>query len=326
MERIVEPDNLRLAWIKTIRGKRDCKSVLVFRKNLEQNLEEIGKSLSTVTRNWGPYSTFRIFDPKERDITVAPIADRVAYHAIMNICEEFFDSRLIYDTYACRRGKGQVAALRRAKDFSAKHKWYLKLDIRHYFASIDHEILERLLWRLFKDTLLMKNFSNLIGSYETETGKGIPIGSLTSQYFANYYLGSLDRFVKEQLRCREYVRYMDDFVLWSNSREELRGWKRKLSMFLREELQLQLKVPALNRTEFGISFLGFRVFPGILRLSHRGRYRFRRKCRKYMGYYRMGKWTEETLAEHLCPLFSFVEQAESIEFRRHVCEEEGICP
>lgn len=242
------------------------------------------------------------------------------------MCEPIFDSRSIYDSYACRRGKGQVAALMRAKEFSAKRAWYLKLDIRHYFASIDHEILKRLLGRLFKDALLMKNFSNLIASNETVPGKGIPIGSLTSQFFANYYLGYMDRFVKERLRCREYIRYMDDFVLWANSREELRTWRNQLVSFLHEELRLEVKEPVINRSYVGLPFLGFRVYPGRLRLSHRGRYRFRRKCRKYMNYYRTGVWTEETLAEHLSPLFSFVELAESFAFRRRVCKEEGICP
>ena len=155
---ITDSDNLRLAWTKAIRGKRSAASVLTYRENLDRNLRQLSESLASGTYSWGPYFSFKIHDPKERVIKVAPLADRIAHHAICHVCEPFFERFQIYDSYACRKGKGQLAALHRAVHFSSKYGWYLKLDVRKYFDSISHEILFRQLERLFKDPILLKLF------------------------------------------------------------------------------------------------------------------------------------------------------------------------
>ncbi len=136
----------------------------------------------------------------------------------MNLCEPIFERRSIYDSYACRKGKGRLAAIDRAREFCRRNRFFLKMDIRRYFDSVNHEVLRSLLRRMFKDERLLQLFKQIIESYETTPGTGIPIGNLTSQHFANSYLGSLDRFIKEELRCRHFVRYMDDFVVWSDDR------------------------------------------------------------------------------------------------------------
>ena len=221
IDRIVEPDNLRLAWLKTIRGKSTERAVLRFRPSLGDCLEGIASDFVNGTYRWGEFSRFTIFDPKERQIKVAPLRDRIAYHAICNICGPVFERYQIDQSCACRKGKGQTEAIRLAVSYSRNNNWYLKLDVRKYFDSVCHSVLEKLLFRLFKDQRLLVLFHSLIDSYHTEAGRGIPIGSLTSQYFANHYLGTLDHFVKEHLHCRAYVRYMDDFILWDNSNEVL---------------------------------------------------------------------------------------------------------
>ncbi len=143
------------------------------------------------------------------------------HHALTLVCEPVFERLLIADTFACRRGKGREAAVERAKQFARRYPWFLKLDIRKYFNSIDHERLLWLLGRKFKDRRLLDLFGRIIASYEVTPGRGVPIGSLTSQHFANFYLAGLDRFVKEGLRAGGYVRYMDDFVVWDENRTRL---------------------------------------------------------------------------------------------------------
>ncbi|MCL2120009.1 MAG: DNA polymerase [Planctomycetaceae bacterium] len=217
---------------------------------------------------------------------------------MINVCEPFFENYQIFDSYASRKGKGQFTALERAKRFSRKNIWFLKLDIRKYFDSISRDVLKRLLFRRFKDVCVLQNFEQIIDSYESESGRGVPIGNLTSQYFANHYLAVLDHFVKEQLRVGCYVRYMDDFVLWHDDVNFLKQAARTLENFLAEELRLTVKPPFLNRCDHGMTFLGFRVFPDKIVLSHRSRYRFRRKLRAMTEHFASGAWDESTYARH----------------------------
>ena len=172
---------------------------------LDENLAGLARDLAEGTYTVGPYHQFTIFDPKERLITAPCFRDRVLHHALTLVCEPVFERFLIADTFACRRGKGREAAVERAKQFARRYPWFLKLDIRKYFNSIDHEILLGLLARKFKDRRLLDLFGRIIASYEVAPGRGVPIGSLTSQHFANFYLGWLDRFVKEGLRAGGYV-------------------------------------------------------------------------------------------------------------------------
>ncbi len=168
-------------------------------------------------------------------------------------------------------------------------------------------------------------FGKIIGSYETAPGRGLPIGNLTSQHFANHYLAPLDRFIKEGLRRRAYVRYMDDFVVWGSRREELNGVRARVREFLAEELKLELKAePCLNRTAMGMDFLGYRLFPGTMRLARRSKVRFARKFRSYERAFLEGEWGEAELQRRVQALLAFVMPADSAAFRRHVLERFGV--
>ena len=318
ISRIVEPDNMRLAWLKTIRGKRTSSAVLRFCRDLDTNLSQIAAELCDGSYVWGTFSRFTIFDPKEREISVAPLRDRIAYHAICNVCTPVFERYQIDQSCACRKGKGQTEAIRLAMAYTRANSWYLKLDVRKYFDSVSHDVLGSLLARLFKDRCLLDLFGSLIDSYHTKPGRGIPIGSLTSQFFANHYLGILDHFIKEKLRCRAYVRYMDDFILWDNRKGILQGYWEEIDRFLTGKLQLTLKTPSLNRTKLGLSFLGYRLFPGHLRLARRSRTRLRNRYRKALLLFEKGVWDESAFARHVGPLFAFAARAESVRFRRRV--------
>ena len=328
MPSIIAADNLRLAFVKTVRGKRQTRCVVEFEKNLDDNLRCLAEEIRTCSRKWGPYKRFTIFDPKEREITVAPLGDRIAHHALMNVCEPVFERYQIFDSYASRRGRGQFAALKRAKEFSRSNAWFLKLDIRKYFHSISHVVLKKILQHRFKDVCVLGNFEKIIDSYEhtADTQSGVPIGSLTSQFFANHYLAVMDHFIKEHLKAGCYVRYMDDFVLWSDEPEFLKRTVRTLKDFLAQELRLSLKPPVLNRCPQGMTFLGFRVFPDKIVLSHRSRYRFRRKLRMMTEYFETGLWDELTYSRHLETLFAFIRHARSDSFRMRAMQEAGIDP
>jgi retron-type reverse transcriptase len=179
MEQVVERENLRQAFAKAAKGKRVKLDARVFAESLEENLQGLAAELADGTYRPGPYHQFTIFDPKQRIITAPCFRDRVLHHAIMNVCEPLFDRFLIADTFACRRGKGRLAALDRAVEFARRHEFFLKLDIRKYFDSISHRVLRERLERRFKDQRLLDLFGRIIAGYQTAPGRGVPIGSLT---------------------------------------------------------------------------------------------------------------------------------------------------
>jgi len=326
IERIADADNLRLAFWKASKGKRTKASVLEFRADLDRRLLELRDDLLGGDMQWGPYHTFMIYDPKKRMICAAPLRDRVAHHAIMNACELQFERFQVHDSYACRKGKGVDGAIERATRFCRSGDWYLKLDVRKYFDSVDHDVLKRLLRQRFKDRRVLELLDGVIDSYETTSGRGLPIGNLTSQYFANHYLGVVDHYVKEALGCRRYVRYMDDFVVWNKSRADLRRIRDAVVMFLQEQLNLELRPACLNACSRGMTFLGYRIFADRVRLARRSRRRFRRKLQRYHNNYVGGTWDEERTARHVQPLVAFVARAESTQYRRRVLDDLGLCP
>lgn len=326
IEAVAEADNLRLAFHKACRGKRTKSEVLHLRDNLDDELTKLRSELLEGAFVWGPYDSFKVFDPKERLISAAPFRSRVAQHALINICEPVFEAYQIFDSHACRKGKGLDAALRRALSFSRHGDWYLKMDIRKYFDTIDHDVLKGLLSRRFKDKAVIGLFDGIIASYATLPGKGVPIGNLTSQYFANHYLAPLDHFIKEDLRVRRYVRYMDDFVLWSGSKPELIEHNQQIDDFLKERLKLILKPLQINACDRGMTFLGYRIFPDGVGLAKRSRDRFRRKAILYTKFFEAGLWDEAELARHMEPLLAFVRRWGSRAFRERVIKGCGLCP
>lgn len=320
---VVTADNLRYAWLKAIRGKRTQPAVLNFRKQLSDNLRSIGADLASGNYVWGDFERFTIFDPKEREIKVAPFRDRVAYHALMNVCEPTFDRVQYHASCACRKGRGQFAALEIARRYSRERRFFLKNDVRKYFDSIPHDKLKNTILRLFKDNLVIKAFFDVVDSYCNTPGRGLPIGSLTSQFLANHYLNSLDRLIYEELKIPQYVRYMDDFVLWSDSREELRSAQKRIVEFVEELLDLELKPEALNASQFGVEFLGFIVRPSGLCLTRRSRKRYRRNYRQAIEALESGEWDELEFARHIESATEYVKHARGDAFLTRVFNELG---
>jgi hypothetical protein len=325
MAKIADAENLRLAFWKAAKGKRGKADCRVFQERLDENLATLGAELLADDVPVGNYHYFKVHDPKERLICAAAFRERVLHHALMNVCEPVLERAAVFDSYACRKGKGRLLAVERAQGYARGHRWFLKMDIRKYFDSIHHETLRGLLARKFKDSVLLGLFDRIIGSYHTTPGRGLPIGNLTSQHFANFYLGSLDRFLKEELQREAYVRYMDDFVVWGGSGRELRAVCERVRVFLAAELKLELKAnTAINRTAFGMDFLGYRLFPGTVRLARRSKVRFARKFRRYEAACRCGQWSELVLQQRVQALLAFVMPAESTAFRRHCLQRFGV--
>jgi hypothetical protein len=323
-ERICEPENLRLAFLKSARGKRGKREVGAYAARLDENLRLLREQLLARDADVGHYHFFTVHDPKERLICAAAFPERVLHHAIMNVCEPVLERYAIHDSYACRAGKGMHAAVRRAQVFAARYPWHLKLDVRKYFDSIRHARLLELLARRIKDTDVLRLFAEIVGTYHTQPGSGLPIGNLVSQHLANFYLGHLDHWVKETLRVAGYVRYMDDFVLWGGDRAELTGHLAAARGFLDAELGLALKENVqLNRSERGVPFLGYRVFPERLTLGPRARRRFARKLRGYEREWTDGAWSEADLARHVEALLSYVRFADTTALRRHILRRYG---
>lgn len=326
-ERILQRDNLRLAFWKAMKGKRDRPDAQAFAAQLEIELNGLTRPLQEGSLGFGISSQFTIFDPKERVITAPCFRERVVHHAIMNVCEPVFERWLIDDTFACRTGKGRIAALLRARQFSSRQPLAIKLDMRKYFDSVPQDILLANLARIFDDRRLLDLLSSIVGSYQTSPKRGLPIGSLTSQHLANFHLGWFDRFVKERLRVRGYVRYMDDCVLWSDSSNQLRELSAACDEYLSKELGLTLKHgEPIQQVRHGFEFLGCRVYPDHLKLNGRSRRRFRKKLRELEASFAAGEISESDLQERATSLIAFcqTDQLKSWTFRTQALQQLAV--
>lgn len=322
-DRIIEPDNLLRAFFRASRGRRGRAETREFASALRARLKTMAEQVCDATIPLGRSMQFVIHDPKQRIITAPCFEERVLHHAIMNVCEPVFERWLIHDTYACRVGKGRLKALARAQAFARRFPWFLKLDVRHYFDSVPHEALVDRLRRIFKDRPLLELLERIVRSHRAALGVGLPIGSLTSQHFANFYLGWFDRFAKEDLRAEGYVRYMDDMVIWGSTSCELHDALARIAQFLSGDLRLTLKpTPYWNRSMHGVDFLGVRVFPSRLVLNRRSRVRFRRKLQALELEHSRGAIGEIELQQRATALVDFTEAGglASWKFRSHVLE------
>ena len=320
IEKIADSDNLRLAFWKARKGKSHAIAVEKYRKNLDENLMILRQQIISGEVQVGDYRFFKIYEPKEREICASAFSEQVLHHALMNICHDYFEKKQIFDSYASRKGKGTYAALDRAKKYTRKYPWFLKLDMQKFFASIHHHVLKQQLEALFKDPILLQIFYAIINSYPTENERGLPIGNLTSQYFANHYLCGLDHFIKEKLFCRAYVRYMDDLIIWHFDKKALKNIYAEIRYFVENELLLSLKPVLLNKTENGLPFLGYLLFPHYTRLKQQSKQRFIKKWRIIEWHYHKGYWSEQKCQRKVLPLLAFTQKADSKKFREKVLD------
>ena len=308
--RLVAFDNLWLAWRRARRGKSRSAGAVLFELDLERNLIGLQRELADATWQPGAYRLFRIYEHKPRLIAAAPFRDRVVHHAVMNLIEPPLDARLIDDCYACRRGKGTHRAVDRYQQWSRRYAYAVKLDVRRYFPSIDHELLKDCLRRRIKDQRVLALLDRIIDAgpplgaddreqppfagddllTPLERPRGIPIGNLTSQFFANLFLDDFDHWVKQGLRCPAYLRYVDDMLLLANDKARLADWRSAIGERLGTlRLRLHEHRGQVQRTADGMTLLGYRVFPGFRRLPRQNLVRARRRLRTLAARYRAGR-------------------------------------
>jgi len=249
---------------------------------LENELWQLHRELVDKRYDPGKYHNFKIYEPKERIISAAPYRDRIVHHAIHNVLEPIFEPTFIYDSYATRKGKGTHAAIDRFQQFSRKNIYVLKCDVQKYFPSVDHSILMGLIKRKVGCSSTIWLIDKILSSHCNDDRGRMPIGNLTSQFFANIYLNGMDHFIKENLRCKYYVRYMDDFVIFHNDKQFLWHVKREVEKYLGMlKLRLHDSKCRVFKTENGVPFLGMLVFPDKRRLKRTSIVRFKRRLKKF---------------------------------------------
>lgn len=317
-------DNLYAAYLKARRGRRYDGEVLWFSMRLENELSQLYRELQTETYETGEYRTFIVCEPKRREVAALPFRDRVVHHAICNVIEPRFDRTFIAHSYACRVGKGthagahQITAWLRQLHRQGVEPYVLQADVQSYFASVDHETLIGILARKIACPRTLRLLTGIIRGAGRD-GKGIPIGNLTSQLFANIYLNELDQFVKHDLRAKHYLRYMDDFVILHADKGKLRRWRYRIGAFLRNRLQLQLNERTrLFPASQGIDFLGYRIWRTHRLLRKRSVRDMRRKLRRFEWQYAAGEISCERIEASIQSWLGHARHADTYNLRRRM--------
>ena len=268
--RIISLDNLFSAWKEFKKGKKNKPEVQEFEFNLEDNLFKLHQELKIKTYRHSNYTAFYVKDPKLRHIHKACVRDRVLHHAVFRILYPIFDQGFMYDSYSCRLGKGTHRAVARlekfAKRLSANYRrniFALKCDIRKFFDSVDQNILFGLIQKKIKDDGALQLINEIIKSFQEEQNKGLPLGNVTSQLFANIYLNEFDQFMKHKLKVKYYLRYTDDFIILHQDENYLKELLPTIKSFLKDELKLELHPNKvfIKKLSQGIDFLGYVVLP-----------------------------------------------------------------
>lgn len=333
-DKIISFKNLLLAARYAQKGKRFKSSTALFNLNLEKELLRLQKEIKDMAYRHGKYTDFFIYDPKKRLISAAPYRDRVVHHALCNIIEPIFDRSFIYDTYACRTGKGVHKAVDRYTQYARRYRYVLKCDIQKYFQSIDHEILLKIIFRKITCAKTLWLIETIIRSRNDrssplyfwgdnlftpfERSKGIPIGNLTSQFFANVYLNGFDHFVKEYLRC-PYIRYVDDWVIFDNSKIRLREIKKQMNDYLvAVRLKLHNNKCRTYRVKDGVRFLGYRIFPTHRLLKKENALRQRKRLKVLNDKYKQGQIALEEINQSVQSWIGHAGHADTYHLRSRI--------
>ncbi|RDH84315.1 MAG: hypothetical protein DIZ78_12270 [endosymbiont of Escarpia spicata] len=290
LEVVADWHNLAAAFGRAAIGAGRNPAVEQFCANLESNLERLRQQILLESVPVGEMTSFCIRDPKTRIIHAPCFRERVLHHALMAHVGPVLDRTLVDDTFACRRGKGGLAAVQRCQYHLRRFEWFVQIDIKGFFASIDQQILLALLQRKFKDPGLLRLVERIIRAYQSSPGRGLPIGALTSQHFANYYLAGLDRWLLEQMKVRGMVRYMDDLLWCCDTKIQARQSLLAAETFIRNKLSLEIKQPPrLGRSRYGTLFCGYRILPGRLLLSRRRKRRYIERRRFWEHSFEQGR-------------------------------------
>ena len=286
---IAERNNLTLAFHRAAKGKRYRADVWAFSSDFENNLTRLADDIRAARLPYNRFRSFTIFDPKQRRIHAACFEDRVFHHALMNLAGPVLERTLLPSSFACRPGKGVHNAVASLQKHLRRYAYYCQIDIQGYFAHIVHNRLLQLLARRFKGAGCLAQWQRIVSGYQTDSGMGLPIGSLTSQFCANYYLDGLDRLLASLPQVRAAIRYMDDIVWWCDDRHECLETLQIVTDWLWQERRLRVKPSVqIQPSRLGIRFCGFRILPGLIRLSRRRKRRFQTRRQYWERLYQQG--------------------------------------
>jgi len=323
-DKISSFENLHTAFKNASKGKRLKKEVLAFEYYLEHELYSLHHALRQEIYTPGPYQKFILETPRNRVICKASFRDRVLHHALINCIQPLFEMSFIHDSYACIQNKGTTGAHARYDQFKykttgRKHPhggWILKFDIRHFFPSVNHTVLKNILSNKIKCEKTLRLIDLILTNYQPECG--LPIGNLTSQFFANLYLNELDRYIKHTLKITRYIRYMDDAVIFSEKRQPLVLMAESIQTYVSNHLQLTLhpdKTRIYNISS-GISFLGFKLYYHHKLLLHRNRRRFLSRKKEQINLLNKKEVTLEDVRASVASFSGFAKHANTWNFRK----------
>lgn len=337
-------DNLWLAFRKAAKGKRDKTPAASFETTVADNLLLLQRELRDFSYRPGDYHHFRIFEPKQRKISAAPFRDRVVHHALCNLIEPVFDARFIPTSYANRINKGTHAAVDCLQAFSRRYAYCLRMDIVKHFPSLDHAVLRHELARVVKDDGLLWLIDRILDSgrdvlkdeytmvyfpgddlFATNRARGLPIGNLTSQFWSNVYMNPFDWFIQRELRCNAYLRYVDDFALFSDDKRQLYAWKQAIiERLARLRLTAHEREAQVIPTADGIPWLGFVVYPTHRRLKRRNAVNFTRRFRHNIRRYLDGEISFAELDASVQGWINHVRYADTWGLREHIFDTHPI--
>jgi retron-type reverse transcriptase len=343
-DHIHHPLNIWWAYKAAARGKRYTPAVATFEYDLEKNLVEIEHDLKNETYELGGYHSFLIDKPKRRLVNAAPFRDRVVHHALMNIIEPLFERQFIFDSYANRKGKGTHAALDRCTYYLRRHAYVMHLDVRQFFPAVDHEILVSILSRTIGDERVMNLIRKIIasgngvqaGEYDmayypqddllaANRPRGLPIGNLTSQHWANVYLNELDQYAKRELKCRAYIRYVDDVVIFADEKEGLHQWRNAIIQNLQHlRLTIHEESAQPRPSRKGVSFLGFQFFPDHRRLKPANGYAFQRRLKCMLCSLHQEELSQQDFSNRLVSWVNHAESGDTWNLRKSIFTKHGI--
>lgn len=339
--KIYDYENLYQAYLSARKNKRYRSEVLSFSANLEENLIELQNELIYHTYRVGRYREFYVTEPKRRLIMALPFRDRVLQWAIYRIVNPLFSKSYISDSYACIPGRGVHSAITRLQywlrfECKAQPMYYLKIDVAKFYYRVDHQILLKILNRKIDDPDLTELLKVIIQSEDTPFGLplseglrvgarlydvGIPIGNLTSQMFANIYMNELDQYAKRTLRVRRYIRYMDDVVVLSPSKELLHHYKSIFEKFLNKELHLELnRKTAVRPCTLGIDFCGYKIWPDHIKIRKSTALRMKRHLKLVTEQYAEGTISLDKANETFTSYFGMLKHCDSYLLRKKISE------
>lgn len=341
--KIYDFENLYKAWEEARKGKRYRDDVLIFNRNFEEHLINIQNELIYGTYEVGKYHTFYVYEPKKRLIMSLPFKDRIVQWAIYRQLFPLYEKTFIYDSYACRRGKGTHKAADRLQywlrqtDRKPERYYYLKMDISKYFYRVDHDILLKILGRRITDTQLLALLEKIINCESMCFGlppekepdevevterlgnKGMPIGNLTSQMFANIYLNEVDQYAKHELGLHYYIRYMDDIIILHHDKKCLAEVKELLRVFLDDNLRLDLNnKTAIRPCNTGIDFVGYRIWATHRRLKKKTAVKIKRNLKKQIEKVRAGEESKERLDRSVASYRGILSHCDSYGLRQNL--------